>query len=61
MEEIKPGDVACLKADKDKGNKKEFTVGTKNGHGKVEIYWYYGSQGELRSLHVSPSILHKIR
>lgn len=58
QEEIKTGDVVCLKSDKSDPHNRKFTVGSTFTGGEVNIHWFVS--GELRTAKVNKNSLHKI-
>lgn len=56
--QIKPGDVVCLKADKDKQSPDRFTVGNSQTGNRFLIHWYTGE--DLKTAQVDGRALHKL-
>ena len=57
-EEIKTGDVVCLKSEKNSASPRKMTVGSAFSGSQYQIHWFY--QGELRVATVHQDALHKL-
>jgi hypothetical protein len=57
-EEIKAGDVVCLKSDQKDSTYRRFTVGSDSARTTVDIHWFH--DGELKTAKITKDALHKI-
>ena len=57
-EEIKTGDICCLKSDKGDFRNRKFTAGATYSGSQIHIHWFH--IGDLKSAVVAKDALHKI-